>query len=579
MVGANPGGNPFASTPQGGVTQPPGAGSDILSQVWGRINPQLQAAADAINRRSTYGAQAISDLTGVYGQRMAAASGMDVFGPEKKPLRAAADWGQSSLVGSGRQQAGVLGAALQQAGPGITAGSDLDLAKQGKGAGGAAYGTGISWLDAQVAKAAAAQTRAALEPSFAAGMGQMQQGILASQLARQLADQQSTIEARIPDLIDTLTERGYQHAEDTRSFNEQVRQFNVQQAERKAEVVGPNAPTVSGRKQYWDKVAADRTTTSGIQYVGTNSGIRPVTDTAGRQVLTAEGRKNRINEIYTTEVNPDGTLTARGQQMIKALGGSGAGVTTAPTKTSTPKAYQHVTIGGKAYNFDPNDGTYHDPVTGKVVQPKVPPGGTVKTPTGNQTATAVAGWYTGKQETKVAQTGTDKQGNPIYKKVPTGETTGQLTYQQAYRTLRAQGYDDQKARSYLDVHWKRGERGRPWLSGTERTTLKQAGIPATASYDQGQHPFLDQKQAQALDKANLLPGGKLQNGRYMLNAPLTPAQRAALAKAKQRPSAQFFQGGWRGYLNAKQAEALRKAGKLPPGEMRNGRYYISPGTI
>jgi hypothetical protein len=39
------------------------------------------------------------------------------------------------------------------------------------------------------------------------------------------------------------------------------------------------------------------------------------------------------------------------------------------TPVAKPKPYQHVTIGGKAYGFDPNTGRFLDPATGRVVRP------------------------------------------------------------------------------------------------------------------------------------------------------------------------------------------------------------------
>ena len=45
----------------------------------------------------------------------------------------------------------------------------------------------------------------------------------------------------------------------------------------------------------------------------------------------------------------------------------------APQEAAALKALQHVTIGGKAYTFDPNSGRYYDPATGKLAAPKGAP--------------------------------------------------------------------------------------------------------------------------------------------------------------------------------------------------------------
>jgi hypothetical protein len=73
----------------------------------------------------------------------------------------------------------------------------------------------------------------------------------------------------------------------TATFAEQVREFDLGRqdtlaanqaatAQRRAGIAGPTAPTLGGRKAYWDSVAADRTKTTGYQWVGTTTGIRPV---------------------------------------------------------------------------------------------------------------------------------------------------------------------------------------------------------------------------------------------------------------------------------------------------------------
>jgi cell wall-associated NlpC family hydrolase len=54
----------------------------------------------------------------------------------------------------------------------------------------------------------------------------------------------------------------------------------------------------------------------------------------------------------------------------KALALPGQGVR--PTRTTAPKPYQHVSVGGKLYTFDPNRGVYLDPATGRAVAPVAP---------------------------------------------------------------------------------------------------------------------------------------------------------------------------------------------------------------
>jgi hypothetical protein len=283
-VGANVGGNPFASVlPQG--LNIPGISPTTLQQAWGVINPQLQSAADIINRRSQMGSGYISGLTNFYAQEMGGISGMvgNAYGPEVKSAKNIANWAGTGLTQSGQQQAASVASQMKSAGP-LPTSSDLNLTQQGKGAGGAAYGTGISYLDNLIASRAAAQTRAALEPTFASMTGQQQQSMLGAQLARQLADQQSSIMATIPQLLLDLQGRADDKAQADRTYNEQVREYNLNRSDtirsNQAKIVGPNAPTTQGRLAYWQSVAEQRTKYDphGYVYEGTTTGIHPVTD-------------------------------------------------------------------------------------------------------------------------------------------------------------------------------------------------------------------------------------------------------------------------------------------------------------
>src|SRR5581483_9438208 len=251
----------------------------VLGQAWALINPRLQAAADAINRRATLGAQAISSLTNSYASLIGdtASQAAGFYKPEEKITKAVAGYGRDYLTGSGKTTGAGLDAALAQAGqkgPG-----DINLVEQGKGAGGAAYGTGIAELDALVSKALAAQTEAALEPGFAQGEGAYQQTLLSAQLARQLADEQSQIVGQIPDIIDTLTQRRIAQAQDARDYAERVREYNLdrqdQLAQQQASIVGPKAPTLAGRIAYWQEEAKKRTEKdpNGYMYYANPKGI------------------------------------------------------------------------------------------------------------------------------------------------------------------------------------------------------------------------------------------------------------------------------------------------------------------
>lgn len=323
----------------------PGIDPGVLGQAWGVINPQLQSIADIINRRSQFGAGAISGLTGALQNDMGQVSGMvsSAYGPEIKQARATAGWAGDSLTGAGAAQGAGLNAMLTQTGgsQGAIAGSsDLNLKQEGKGAGGAAYGTGIAELDNLIAQRAASQTRAALEPSFAAMTGQQQQGMLAAQLARQLADQQSTVMASLPQLLLDLQGRADTKASDQRDYEERVREFNSQQNAAKAQVVSATAPTLAGRKAYFDKLAADRTAqdSQGRVWVGTTSGIRPATDPkTGKPLKSTDWQKTQITTILSTGLDANGALTPEAKKKLAGLGvltGGGASESTVKTNIS-----------------------------------------------------------------------------------------------------------------------------------------------------------------------------------------------------------------------------------------------------
>jgi hypothetical protein len=146
--------------------------------------------------------------------------------------------------------------------------------------------------------------------------------------------------------------------------------------------------------------------------------------------------------------------------------------------------------------------------------------GNGKTPT-SSASNLVDKWYAGKQTTQLKQQFDaqgrpllDSHGAPIYKKVPTG-AGGQLNYQQGLQRLRAMGYSDEASTQLLNTKWRRGERGRPWLSGVERTALKSGNALPHARYHKG-HAYLDRGQYNLLQLDDLLPQGEWVGNRYFI---------------------------------------------------------------
>src|SRR5262245_45621047 len=323
-IGSNPGGNPFSGIPGLSAGQYPGVSPDIWSQVMGVVNPQLQNAADIINRRSAMGSGAITGLTNFMANEMGGLQGMvgQAYDQGIKLGKNVANWSNTSLTKSGAAQDASVAQQMASAGP-LAKSSDLNLTQEGKGAGGAAYGTGIAEVDNLIAARAAAQTRSALEPTFAAMTGQQQQGMLGAQLARQLADMQGNITSQIPQLLLDLQDRAQSKAESDRNYQLQLKQVQA----------GQKSDKLTQLMNLKDRGEAS----TGYQYVITSTGIHPRL-VNGKKVPTAttaaDKRKDAINTVFATHIQPDGTLDPQGVKILQGMGlpaGSGTDTKTATT--------------------------------------------------------------------------------------------------------------------------------------------------------------------------------------------------------------------------------------------------------
>lgn len=144
-----------------------------------------------------------------------------------------------------------------------------------------------------------------------------------------------------------------------------------------------------------------------------------------------------------------------------------------------------------------------------------------KVPTASQISGFVDKWKSGKTQS-VTSVAKDADGNPVYDANGAPKTISEtktsvppLKYGQAYRRLRTMGLTDVKARSYLNTAYQKGEQGRGWLTNDQRSTLQKAGRQSYVGFFQG-HAFIALPQAAALKKANKLPPGELVNGRYFI---------------------------------------------------------------
>jgi hypothetical protein len=554
---ASPSGVPTVQPSQGPAAR---GFADYLGQARSLYNPALQASAEAINRRTEFGMGAIGQYTGQLVGMAGQYAGQvrQAYQPQIDLGRGVANWAQSALVGAGKAGQGDLNAALAQSGFAPSAGPrDINLKQQGKGAGGAAYGTGMADVDALVAAQAASAARAAQEPTWAAGLGEQAKTLLAVQSARALADQQAALEAQIPGLALDLRSQDISQAQDLRDYQLRLREFQAQQAaartqqaQTRAQITGPNAPTLAGRQAYWDKVAADRTTATGTLYKGTTTGIAPVLDPrTKRPVLTSGERQTRLDAIIGTYYTKQG-LSPEGVRQAAAIGynlGTGTSATGAAaqqrltqqgqqyqqklaqdwrkeqlrfTQTQQRLQIQRQNAQTSARKADIAAAAQQNLAQHRRWQEQHPHATSAKIPT-SAASNLVDKWYTGKQTTQLKQQLDaqgrpllDSHGAPIYKKVPTG-AGGQLNYQQGLQRLRTMGYSDQESTQLLNTKWLRGERGRPWLNATERAKLKSGNALPHARYHKG-HAYLDRGQYNLLQLDNLLPQGEWVGNRYFI---------------------------------------------------------------
>lgn len=224
--------------------------------------------------------------------------------------------------------------------------------------------------------------------------------------------------------------------------------------------------------------------------------------------------ENRANNITTLKTNQ----LARNDNINAATAKNATSLQTAKIKAATAQeaaaakgaesSVKDRLAFAKVYGYDP--------VTNQVIAGyKRNPDGTVskatkgvagKSLTPNELSSMVDTLYNGTTSSvRVKAPNPDANGNPVYRS--TTKRTGQFNYQQAYQRLRALNVPDPQARQALDTVYKRGERGRAWLTNEEQSALKQSGLlPSAHRYKT--LAYLDTTQAAALQAAGGLPAGE-----------------------------------------------------------------------
>ena len=280
-IGTMPGAGGGAPGAPGAPVGPP-APPDYLAQAQAQVHAQLDPILKYLTDK--YGAQASAfsglagSVTNQYASWLGNAAGnvSSMFKEAQGPVSGAARAINAQMTQLGQQNAATEQAAMMQARQNSAQSPDINLAQEGKGAGGAAGAIGQAMINALQQEQAAAMKYAEGLPGFAQLQGQYEtkQGLI--QIAATLADQLAQTTAQAPQLLYQIYNDLLDRAQHDKEFAFQVRQYNDSLAAKRAGIVSATAPTVAGRTAYYQGLADRKTSMTGIEYVGTSTGIRPV---------------------------------------------------------------------------------------------------------------------------------------------------------------------------------------------------------------------------------------------------------------------------------------------------------------
>jgi hypothetical protein len=475
----------------------------IIKNIVDQYGQQAQQTLNGINSWANQRADWLSNEKGIV---------HNIYATPIGTMNATSEGVKTNIANAGNYAAGNLSGALTQAGlPTGAGGSDINLGQMGGGASEAAYQLGQAMVNMLRQQGSAAEKYAGQLPGFARAEGDYEGNIAQQQIAeamgKAVADATAQGQQRFYDIYQdeqAREDKNAQAARDATTAQEEARakaQTAQQAASQKADAATYSRASsiAASRNRYSDHYYEVRPAKGGgyaVVDLGPKSKKAGTAKPTKLSFQTVAGRRVAVNPVTGN--------------VVKDYGPSSA------PKTNKPTNLQIKNVGGRDQAIDPR--------TGKVVVDYGPhqgraAGGTgaggKKLPTANQTNSLVDSWYAGKQTTqRVEQPNPDANNNPVYK-VQQGPRQGQISYQQAYTRLRAMGYDDKDARGYLDTRWKRGERGRPWVSIAARSALRAAGQIPHARHYKG-YVYLDAGQAAALKAAGMLPPGEQNGHRYFI---------------------------------------------------------------
>jgi len=378
-----------------------------------QLDPILRQIAAQSNALAQAQSSAIGSVTNQYASELGRwADQSDIFGPGQQIVKSTGEGLNTMLTQTGKAQAKGLAQSQAQAGQTSTSqGSDINLAKEGKGAGGAAGAIGKAMLDSLRAEQAAAEKYGSQLPGFAQLEGQQTTKGVLMQLASEMARQMADVTAQAPGMVHDIYRELVADYKDDRDFQEKVREYNQERQDainaNKAKIVGAGAPTLAGRQQYWEAKAAERTKYDPHGYVweGTTTGIRPVRDPkTGRPIVDPAfaaaqqaGLIKQQDAAVKTKLSSTITVGSdkTGRYLVDKLTGQRV-LITPPVKPGAPKPSKPVTFkgtDGRTWTWDPKTNKAA-PIPG---QPGPKKTGTAKTqqPTGTAPRrTAPGKWVT-----------------------------------------------------------------------------------------------------------------------------------------------------------------------------------------
>lgn len=203
--------------------------AQIRANAQDELAPLIKQITDSIGQQAQSGTQAIGGYTSELAHQLGGfqQNAANIYGGAQQSQAASDAALSAKLQGEGGAQAQQLGSQLASINaPGATNAAVGQATQDATGAGNALYATGSASLANLIASGAAEQSYASKLPGIADLSGIQQSGQLRSQLAKSLADQTGTLEAKVPDIVS-----GLQSDRQTLRGNRETLRENLQNAQ------------------------------------------------------------------------------------------------------------------------------------------------------------------------------------------------------------------------------------------------------------------------------------------------------------------------------------------------------------